>query len=343
MLCVHGNPDLVLSVAPIPGLRADPAGESWRSTSSGWATPSDRAAAYPGAADRRPRRRHVGTGHRPARWSWSAHDWGGPISLGWAQRHRDQLAGLILTNTGVAVPRAARTRRADPAGPQSGCCGSWSAYARRLSYGPPPRCPGRRCRPTVRRALRAPYGRRARTAGRRRFRRRHPAGADHPEPSRAGSRGGRADELATVPALLLWGPRDPVFTQDSLRDLQHRLPHADVHRYAGASHLVDGGRASSRPSDAWRWVAQRQQRPRGRAAGPAPAEIRARSRLWIAALRRPAGDASGWPSPSWAATGSASPRSPGWRDGSGRWRTDCAESACGPGTGSRCWCRRVST
>jgi olefin beta-lactone synthetase len=34
----------------------------------------------------------------------AAHDWGGPISLGWAERHLDQMAGLILTNTGVAVP-----------------------------------------------------------------------------------------------------------------------------------------------------------------------------------------------------------------------------------------------
>ena len=28
-----------------------------------------------------------------------AHDWGGPISLGWAERHRDQLAGVVMMNT----------------------------------------------------------------------------------------------------------------------------------------------------------------------------------------------------------------------------------------------------
>ena len=30
-----------------------------------------------------------------------AHDWGGPISLGWAVRNRDKLAGIVLANTAV--------------------------------------------------------------------------------------------------------------------------------------------------------------------------------------------------------------------------------------------------
>ncbi len=33
-----------------------------------------------------------------------AHDWGGPISLGWALAHRDQVAGIVLTNTAVHQP-----------------------------------------------------------------------------------------------------------------------------------------------------------------------------------------------------------------------------------------------
>ena len=38
--------------------------------------------------------------------------------------------------------------------------------------------------------------------------------------------------------LLLWGPRDPVFGDRYLRDLQSRLPHAQTHRFEGAGHLV---------------------------------------------------------------------------------------------------------
>ena len=50
-----------------------------------------------------------------------AHDWGGPVSLGWALAHRDRLAGVVLTNTAVHQPagspaptliRMARTRAA---------------------------------------------------------------------------------------------------------------------------------------------------------------------------------------------------------------------------------------
>ena len=41
-----------------------------------------------------------------------------------------------------------------------------------------------------------------------------------------------------VPALLLWGPRDPVFGDQHLADLLGRLPQASLHRYEGASHLV---------------------------------------------------------------------------------------------------------
>ena len=44
--------------------------------------------------------------------------------------------------------------------------------------------------------------------------------------------------LTDVPALLLWGPSDPVFSDIYLRDLEARLPQADVHRFVGASHLV---------------------------------------------------------------------------------------------------------
>jgi acyl-coenzyme A synthetase/AMP-(fatty) acid ligase len=45
-------------------------------------------------------------------------------------------------------------------------------------------------------------------------------------------------KMAEVPALLLWGPSDPVFSDRYLRDLEARLPHADVHRFVGAGHLV---------------------------------------------------------------------------------------------------------
>src|SRR5690606_5684020 len=49
-----------------------------------------------------------------------------------------------------------------------------------------------------------------------------------------------AEGLTTldVPALVMWGPQDPVFYERYFRDLMGRLPHADVHRFDGAGHLL---------------------------------------------------------------------------------------------------------
>ena len=58
-----------------------------------------------------------------------------------------------------------------------------------------------------------------------------------------------------MPVLLLWGPRDPVFSDRYLRDLRARLPHADVQRYEKASHLVleDAPEAAGH---AWAWITE---------------------------------------------------------------------------------------
>ena len=61
--------------------------------------------------------------------------------------------------------------------------------------------------------------------------------------------------LADIPVLLLWGPRDPVFSDLYLRDLIGRLPHADVHRYEGSSHFVPED-APTFAADVATWVAQ---------------------------------------------------------------------------------------
>ncbi|SOC53882.1 Acyl-CoA synthetase (AMP-forming)/AMP-acid ligase II [Ornithinimicrobium cerasi] len=180
-----------------------------------------------------------------------AHDWGGPVSLGWALRHREQLAGVVLTNTAVhqpadsAPPSVIRLARAP--GVLARACQRTPAFVRAttaLSVPPLPR--------DVRDAFAAPYstpGRRAAVAD---FVRDIPFEDHHP------SRG-TLDAIAEgvrgldVPALLVWGPRDPVFGDRYLTDLLDRLPHADVQRYAGASHLV----LEDRPEGVgviWSWL-----------------------------------------------------------------------------------------
>lgn len=165
-----------------------------------------------------------------------AHDWGGPISLGWALAHRAQLAGVVLTNTAVhqpsdeASPAVIRLARAPMLLAQ--VCRTTPAFVRATTALSRPSLPRE-----VRDAFAAPYSGAARRDGVADFVRDIPFEPDHP--SRA-----TLDAIAAgtatldVPALLVWGPRDPVFSQRYLEDLMRRLPHAQVQRYAHASHLV---------------------------------------------------------------------------------------------------------
>ena len=212
----------------------------------------------------------------------AAHDWGGPISLGWALAHHDQVAGLVLANTGVAAPAEsapALIRLARSPVLRDTVCVRTPVFVRAAAALSRPPLPT-----DARAALRAPYG----TPELRRaigdFVADIPLECDHPSRSSLESVAAGLDRLSGVPALILWGPRDPVFGEYHLRDLTRRLPQADVHRYPGASHLVteDSPRAAE---DAWHWVAERVQsgshdRPRSSAevaGAPLDAALRARA------------------------------------------------------------------
>jgi acyl-CoA synthetase (AMP-forming)/AMP-acid ligase II/pimeloyl-ACP methyl ester carboxylesterase len=166
-----------------------------------------------------------------------AHDWGGPISLGWALAHRDRLAGVVLTNTAVhqppGSPAPALIRLVSRPGALPLLTERTQAFLRGTLALAHPRLPAR-----VRAAYLAPYadadGRRA-IAG---FVADIPLEPAHPSWAALRQVAERLPALADVPALLLWGPRDPVFGDRYLRDLVTRLPHADVHRFEGAGHLV---------------------------------------------------------------------------------------------------------
>ncbi len=165
-----------------------------------------------------------------------AHDWGGIVSLGWAEQHAGSLSGIVLTNTAVHQPggtpgpvliRLARL----PLVNRISC--RWTPlFVRATTSLTWPRLP-----PDVRAAFAAPY----RSAGRRaavgEFVSDIPFDVGHPSHGAAEAIADAVPGL-TVPALILWGPRDPVFGEVHLRDLRARLPQAVLHRYEQASHLV---------------------------------------------------------------------------------------------------------
>lgn len=164
------------------------------------------------------------------------HDWGGVVSLGWAVDHPDLLAGVLLLNTAVhhpeGVPIPAPLRLAGARGVLAASTVQTTAFLdTTLALASPALAP------EVRAAYRAPY----RTAERRRaiggFVADIPVDARHESFAELERIAAGVVEL-TVPPLLLWGPRDPIFSDRYLDDLVDRMPHADVHRFEGASHLV---------------------------------------------------------------------------------------------------------
>lgn len=182
----------------------------------------------------------------------AGHDWGGVISLGWALAHPQHLAGVVLTNTAVhqpsdsAIPPALRLAL-HPAvhGWGTTTTDAFLRVTHSLAHPPLP--------VDVRKAYMAPYREAHRRVGVGNFVADIPVDASHPSfPALTGV----AERLRglKVPALMLWGPRDPVFSDRYLKDLITRFPHADVHRFEGAGHLVAEDRNIAAP--VFQWLAE---------------------------------------------------------------------------------------
>ncbi|AXH98165.1 alpha/beta fold hydrolase [Ornithinimicrobium avium] len=255
LLCVHGNPTWsylwreVLAQAP-RGWRVvavDQLGMGWSERTAEARRLAQRVEDLDGLAAT------LGL-HGSGPVALLAHDWGGPVGLGWALRHVPDLLGVVLTNTAVhqpaqfAPPAVIRLARAP--GLLAQVCRRTPLFVRAataLSVPPLPRA--------VRDAFAAPYatpGRRAAVAD---FVADIPFEPDHPSREALDAIAAGLADLAQVPALLVWGPRDPVFGQRYLDDMVRRVPHADVQRYPGASHLV----LEDRPEGVgvvWRWLQQ---------------------------------------------------------------------------------------
>ena len=180
-----------------------------------------------------------------------AHDWGGPISLGWALAHDAQIRGLVLTNTAVhqpsdsGIPRVIALARVEP-------LRAFNTERLPIFLRITTALSGSRISPEVRRAFWAPYLKADRRTAISDFVEDIPVKPSHPSAAilnevAEGIRG------LQVPTLMLWGPGDPVFSDRYLNDLRERMPHAQVHRYEGARHLVIED-APSLVDDFWMWM-----------------------------------------------------------------------------------------
>lgn len=165
-----------------------------------------------------------------------AHDWGGPIGLGAMLERSDRLSGLVLLNTWAwelpsFLPPFLREFRTEGLGEILALGGN--LFVESIPGGMRRRDPD----PLMMEAYRAPfpdYWSRAATLA---FQREIPlTERDRSAPLMA-SIHERLPQL-TVPALLVWGMRDPVFQPVFLEQWRELLPQAESVELANASHFV---------------------------------------------------------------------------------------------------------
>jgi acyl-coenzyme A synthetase/AMP-(fatty) acid ligase/pimeloyl-ACP methyl ester carboxylesterase len=165
------------------------------------------------------------------------HEWGGPISLGWAARHRGQLDGVVLANTAIHWPAGWRASALMRMALLPGVLKLTGVRTPSIIQAALELSRPRLAKP-VRGAYHAPYSSARRRAGISAFVEDTPVDPSHPSAETMERLVADLATLRELRALLLWGPSDPLFPDSCLRDLEARLPRADVHRFVGASHLV---------------------------------------------------------------------------------------------------------
>jgi haloalkane dehalogenase len=165
------------------------------------------------------------------------HDWGGPIGLGFAGRHPERVARLVILNT-AAFPGPAPLRIRLCRIPLLGAVAvrgfnAFAALATRVALEE-----RERMTPLVRRGFLAPYRDWSSRIATLRFVEDIPLEPGHPSwPALLQVEAGLA-RLADKPACLIWGERDWCFTPAFREGFERRMPHARVHRAERAGHWV---------------------------------------------------------------------------------------------------------
>jgi acyl-coenzyme A synthetase/AMP-(fatty) acid ligase/pimeloyl-ACP methyl ester carboxylesterase len=164
-----------------------------------------------------------------------AQDWGGAVAMGFAVAHPEQVAGMVLSNTGIAVPEGRHApwliRLAAANGVHRLATRTTSTFVRGTPW-----LPGGRLTRVQRRALAAPYSSpelRDAVAG---FVADVPFADTHPSAADLAAVAEALPSLS-IPVRLVWGSRDPVFDDSFAEDLVGRFHDVELHRIAAAGHL----------------------------------------------------------------------------------------------------------
>jgi olefin beta-lactone synthetase len=161
-------------------------------------------------------------------------DWGGAMVMGWAVAHTSRVRGLILCNTGIAIPAGTRGPAVIRlASKMTGFIG----HRTRIFVDGTVALGRDRISATAREAYRAPYRKAKYREAIGEFVADAPFGPSHPSAAALAAVATSVTQL-TCPVLLAFGAHDPVFGDRFADDLFARMPHADRHRFSLAGHLV---------------------------------------------------------------------------------------------------------
>ena len=165
-----------------------------------------------------------------------AQDWGGALAMGYAVAHPNSVAGLVLSNTGIAIPEG---RRAPLLIKISAASGMHQFITQRtpLFVKGTPLLPGHSLTKVQRKALAAPYKKAHARQGIAGFVAEVPFNAKHHNHQVLNRVAEQLPHL-NIPVRLIWGAKDPVFNDDFADDLLLRFRNVALHRIARAGHLA---------------------------------------------------------------------------------------------------------
>lgn len=167
------------------------------------------------------------------------HDWGGMIGFGWAIRHPDRIARLVILNTaafplpaGKKLPWHLKLARTSIGALLVRGFNAFAWGAARVG------CKRRSMPAAVSVAYRAPYGSWADRIATLRFVQDIPLHLGDPSYALVHHIAGNLERFKATPALIVWGGRDFVFDSDFLAQWREHLPGAKLRYLADAGHYV---------------------------------------------------------------------------------------------------------
>ncbi|MGD9947412.1 MAG: alpha/beta fold hydrolase [Desulfobulbus sp.] len=164
------------------------------------------------------------------------HDWGGAIGMGWAGKHAQRVAGVVVLNTAAFRSRRMPLRIAMCRWPILGelLVRGLNGFAGAAIF----MAVTKRMRPEIAQGFLAPYDNWHNRVAVHRFVQDIPMKPNHPSWATLAAIEEGLAHLAEVPMLLCWGGADFCFNDWFYQEWQRRFPSAEAHYFKRAGHYL---------------------------------------------------------------------------------------------------------